>query len=225
MVALSWWLSGRRRTGGPGGRVVFWIPIVIVAAVVAVLGTAAALGVFESAKGKTIVLLGPKGTGKTTWASYLATGVIPAGYTHTNVTVTTDADVKLKDIGLKVSIVDNSGSEAMLNTWHKEAAAADHIFYFVDASRLTSDRHIARILKDARVMSLWQDVDAPLTLMITHADSDAAGAEVDYDAIKTRPGTVEIRQKLGASSVVVGDQLSPEGRLEFTVEALLPLTQ
>ena len=206
------------------------LPVIIgiglgVSAIIAAVWGANELGLFSTAKGKSIVLMGPKATGKTTWATYLVRGVIPAGYRHTKFTETFEADVPLEKIGLKVSVTDLSGSEAALNDWHKHAAGADRIYYFVAANRLRDAKHLARIEQDARVMALWDDVSAPVTLMITHADLDRQGKSDDFDSIRTRPEVFEIRQRIGASEVVVGDQSHLKGCLDLTVEALHPLTE
>jgi len=200
------------------------IPVAALAigAVAIVAAITTALGAFDGAKGKTLVLLGPKGTGKTTWATYLSTRVIPDVNKHTNVTETSKAEVQLKNLELKFKVVDNSGSESAIGQWKKVSAGADRIYYFVNASQLTDDRHIERIHKDARIMSLWPILDTPITLMVTHADRDRFGAMGDMDSIKVRPDVVEIRQLLGASEVVVGRQDTEEGRRDFTMEGLDP---
>ena len=207
-----------------GGKV---IPIIVgtvllVSAVGAAIWRADELGWFSSAKGKKILLLGPRSTGKSTWRRYLTSGIVSAGYQLT-ATAVTEKDIKLADLGLTVTIVDLPGGDASLTEWRKQAREVDHVFYLVDVSRLGDKRHKERILKDARIMSVWEDPKKPLTLVVTHADLDRGWIASDQDSICARPEIVELRQRLGASRVVAGELSSDGGALELTTLALTPL--
>ena len=196
--------------------------VLLVGAIGAAIWGADELGWFSSAKDKKILLLGPRSTGKSTWRRYLTSGIVPAGYQMT-ATAVTEKDVKLSDLGLTVTIVDLPGGDASLAEWRKHAREVDHVFYLVDVSRLRDRRHSERIMKDARIMSVWGDPKKPLTLVVTHADLDSRWMPSDQDSICARPEIVELRQRLGACRVVAGELRSDGGALEITTLAFTPL--
>lgn len=212
-------------------RIAMPIPLIalgigaVVVAVAAAIGGAAALGAFDDIKRSQYVLIGPKKSGKSTWRTFLAEGVISAAYDPTSATEKANADIPLKDVKLRVTIHDLSGNPDVINMdWVEEARECDHLFYFADLTRLGDPTYKELIDKQARIMSKWSGVKAELTLVLTHADLDPQWSRKTADAIRERAEVVHARRALGAAHVVVGELRTLEGCERLTVDALIPLT-
>lgn len=188
----------------------------------ALLGGAVVVAVLQGAKDKTLVLIGPKVAGKTTWRTFLENGTIPKGYEHTTLTEKVKAEYKLRDLNLRVKIEDLSGSDDAVNEWRKAARYGDHVFYFVDVSRLADEKYKRMVRQYARLIASWEDVKAPVSLVASHADL-MAGWPGESDDIRTREDVAELRQLSGATRTLLAGLGSIDGCRDFTLTALANL--
>lgn len=202
------------------------LPLILGAVAVAGLiagGVALAAALFEDAYKAKLVLVGPKRAGKTTWRTFLTDGSLPAGYEHTYIEQVLEKKVELKDLKIRVELLDMSGSDDAVPAWHEAARKTDHIFFFVDGTRLDDRGYWFQATTYARVVSSWTDVKADVALVVTHADEDPDGKAGDLDAIRTRSDVTKLARLLNARRTVVGDLGSPDGLQDFTVRALAEL--
>ncbi|WP_155892742.1 GTPase domain-containing protein [Intrasporangium chromatireducens] len=102
------------------------IPL-IVAVAAAALAAAGLLGksLVDAARGKQIVVLGPRMTGKSTLTDFLHTGQIRRQYIPTQARREFKCDVKLETVGLKLKIIDFSGDKSAWKDAREKARNAD----------------------------------------------------------------------------------------------------
>lgn len=163
-------------------RVPFFIPAVL--AVIAILaaagGVALALKRWPSLLGKSVLVIGNTGSGKTTLVHFLLEGAIPAQTWKTANTTThePDHDIELGDLKLEVErIWDTAGDERITwEAWHQKAKEADVVLYLIHGGKATTADHSEIIRRDAQQIALWSRErearpEFAVVLVVTHCDT------------------------------------------------------
>lgn len=194
------------------------LPLLAVAAIVGILvsaGAAAAVALWPAAKGKSLLLMGPVCSGKTTLGSFLTDGTIPrerfqtAGM-HKNVPT---EDIKLRDLKLKIdAIFDAPGDREAIGAWHEKAKHVDVLLYLVNLAEASNEEYVVRVRRDTRQLGEWRRLkelrdDSRTILVVTHLDQqdefrgggDSAPAAQAERVARAAPAVREAREQLGPS--------------------------
>ncbi len=143
--------------------------------------TSLAIDAVERAwKGKSLAVLGARGTGKTTLLRFLESGSIPTNYKQTIAPEKISSNkIQLKELSLILrETFDLSGDKAAYGEWKQLYDKADIVLYLLRADRIMSgDKEMeSRVLNDMRHIGAWQKERAkrPQVFIIgTHCDLDA----------------------------------------------------
>lgn len=198
------------------------------------LGVASLLGIgayflfsnFSTVKGKTILILGERGVGKTLLSNFLAKGEIPKEFEQTQTPQRFSGEmVKLKDLEFKLKeIIDVPGSESSIETWKKEYQSSDLIIYLFRLDLLNApfnngEETLKRMQKDARRLETWRERDSSnkesprVTILVgTHLDKDVTYKKENYkdyeDSVSKKIREVKIRLK--ATDLIIGSMQNQE---------------
>lgn len=193
------------------------IPLFAWGVIAGVAGLVAAAAIFADAKGKSVVILGNRYSGKSTFHSFLATGTIPKGYTPTLEPVV-EKDIKFEDFRLKIKATDVSGAKDEWLTWKEGAEKADLVCFFASWEQLCDVAGQEQIDRAAKQVGSW-DLKAKTMLVISFLDkSGMAPAEVVRDA-RVR----SIRQYLNAGQAMAVDQTDEMSRRDLAYQTLKAL--
>jgi hypothetical protein len=193
------------------------VPVLVwgAAALLAALLGGGALWIYASAKGKSVVLLGVRRSGKSTLFTFLQTGEIPIGYKPTTIPRTFEETVRFKDLELKLQATDVSGDKSAWKVWREEATAADLVCFLTAWTDVDDRRGWDRVSRAARQVGSW-GLEARTVLVVTFADK----APVSYDAIKADARVRELGRFLGATDTLVADQTNEHDRLDLGASLL-----
>lgn len=143
---------------------------------------AVAGGVYAYSKwwdGKSIAVLGGRGTGKTTLLNYFATKKITASYEQTDTKQHySGMTVKIDDLMLKIREgYDIGGSSINHSTWREQIDNSDVVFYIVDISRVVgkdkNQQYIDNTLNDIGAIAdkvSNRKEKMHIIILVTHAD-------------------------------------------------------
>jgi hypothetical protein len=168
------------------------LPLLAVAALVTLLvgASAAAVALWPAAKGKSLLLMGPEGSGKTTLRSFLTDGTIPKEHFSTAGMQkgVPKEDVKLGDLKLKIEAIwDPAGDGDAIRTWHEKAQQVDVLIYLVNLAEATDPAYVKRVRRDTGQLHLWSLGDelkagSRTILVVTHLDRHE-GFRGDVDSV------------------------------------------
>jgi hypothetical protein len=206
------------------------VPIaVIIAALLAAKGIQA---LWPKAKGKRITVTGVRGVGKTTLATFLKDGSIPAGYAMTmgTKTIHLEKELRFKDLKLKVdTIADPAGDREAWQAWLDVAKDADLLIYLINYASAKGERYVKKVHRDTGQIALWRRTkelrdELFVVVMVTHCDRDPAWASTPerqragamLKRSRTAPAVVEALSQLGAGTpVVAGSLATPEDAVDL----------
>ncbi len=209
--------------------------VYIVVPVVVVSGSVAAvLLLIRRTRGKSLALLGPRKSGKTTLATFLQTGEIPRGYKPTVMRSTVKArrkvpgtgrklllGIKMRDVALKLTMLDNPGvtplgDKTNYGIWQDSATKVDAVCYLVDVSKLSNKKYRDIAVNGARHIARWDLHECRKLLILTHTDLDPAWERGDPDEISGRAAVKDLRRELQAEEVIMGTLKDDDGRRDLT---------
>lgn len=212
-------------------------PVVVGAGVVA--GIAGIIVLVRRAHGKSLALLGPRMSGKTTLATFLETGEIPRGYRPTVIRSTREGrqrvpragqkmrlGIRMKDVALKLTILDNPGmtphgERTHYRTWLDSASNADAICYLVDVTLLPGEKYSKVALNGAQHIARWEQCSGRKLLILTHTDLDPAWESGDPDEISGRATVKALRRELRTEEeIIMGSLKDEDGARELTYQLL-----
>ena len=192
------------------------LPLLAVAALVGLLvsaGAAAAVAYWPAAKGKSLLLMGPEGSGKTTLRSFLTDGTIPKEYLKTAGMQkgAPKEDIKLRDLKLTIdAICDATGEPEAIGAWHAKAKHVDVLIYLVSFAEASDEDYVVRVLHDTRQLGEWRRLkelkdDSRTILVVTHLDHheefrggvDSAAAPRAERVARAAPAVRAAREQLG----------------------------
>lgn len=136
------------------------LPLIIAGIGAALLGAVSIASVYSSWKGRSITILGPRGSGKTTISEFLRNGEIPESPSQTVRTTKhkIKEPLKIKELKLEISeIEDLSGDKSEYTEWKESTKRNDTIFYLMRTDLIANENqeYINRILKDTKHISEW----------------------------------------------------------------------
>lgn len=183
-----------------------------VAAIVAGVAAAAA-GVaymLSEAKGKTILLVGPRMAGKTTLRTFLTHGTITEEYLRTRLTQREDAKVTDQQMNVyQLTVIDVDGGEDSYQEWKKHAVTADAVCFVVDVSRFDERGYWDFVAKRARQLHRWELPQWQRRfLVLTHTDC-LSPSRNDDEVRKMRP-VYRLTRLLTPHKTTVGNLLDEE---------------
>ncbi len=125
----------------------------IIAAAAATISIIAAAAAGNEEKRVNIVVIGPRGVGKTTLATFLTTHKLPISYEQT--VQQERYEVSLNES--KVIILDLPGGKGEYGGWEEGCKNADFIFYLVRSDKILSDDEntISRVTSDITRFKSW----------------------------------------------------------------------
>lgn len=217
--------------------------VYVVVPVVAAAGVVGVIMLVRRARGKSLAILGPRKAGKTTLATFLASGEIPRGYKPTVLRATKHGrqrvpgsgrrlprGIKMKDVALKLTMGDTPGMTphgdlTNYRIWQESAKDADVICYVVDIAQLRQKRYREVALNGARHVARWDNATSRRLLILTHTDLDPSWTNGDPDEISGRAEVAELRRNLKAENVIMGSLKDVEGARELAFDLLQVLAQ
>lgn len=150
------------------------IPVAVIA--IASVAALIAWAVIKSnSKGKKLLLLGQRESGKTTMACLIDNNKLPDGYKRTPSKKKYPArKIDLTELELYVSTVDMPGEEeAKYSQWKKAFSDCDWVFYLIRADLFIADdrKHIERVARDIREINEWlKKNQKKVVIVATHED-------------------------------------------------------
>lgn len=206
------------------------VPLLAVAALVAfgVLGAAAAAAVtlWPAVNKKSFLIMGPRLSGKTTLAEFLAHGVVPKEYIATGGTrsVEPTSDIGLGALKLKIEKLWDPGGEAeAIRAWHDKAKVADVLVYLLSFAEAEDDEYVSRVRRDTRQLRDWRRQDelkegCRAVLVVTHMDQhelfrEEVGPERAADAehvARTAPAIRAAAEEMGPRCALIAGSLADE---------------
>ena len=202
----------------------------------AIVGVSAYL-LIRRARGKRLAILGPRRAGKTTLATFLQKGEIPAGYKPTTIRTTTKArrrmpgtkrllrSIKMKDVELKLTMLDNPGVTPLgekqnYGIWQESAKKVQVILYLVDVSKLSERRYRNVAINGVQHIARWGLSDRRKVLILTHTDLDPAWESGAPDAIADRAAVKDLRRELKPEGVIMGSLKDVAGTRDVAYQLL-----
>jgi len=220
------------------------LPILAVAAIVGFLvsaGVAAAVTLWPSTKGKSLLLMGPEGSGKTTLRSFLTEGTVPKAYFATAGMQkgTPKEDVKLEGLEMIAEVWDPAGDRDAIAAWHDKAKQVDVLIYLISLAEASDSRYVVRVRRDTRQLREWrrkQELkDGSRTIVVvTHTDHHdrlsggvgsalaATAARVARETPAVRAACEELRPKY---DLVAGSLVDDEACADLTARLLSALQE
>lgn len=177
------------------------------------------------ARGKSLAFMGPRGSGKTTLATFLGSGEIPPGYRPTVMresvkqkrrarmrvpgTRRLPLGIKMGNLALKLTMLDNpgmtpQGDKTNYGIWQGSATQVDAVLYLVDVSQLSDESYCRVAVNGAQHLGRWELGDRRKLLILTHTDLDPAWERDDLDEISGRTAVKDLRRELQAEEVLMG---------------------
>jgi len=179
----------------------------------------------KRARGKSLALLGPRRSGKTTLATFLGSGEIPQGYRPTVMRQKVNQKrrarvrvpgsgrlpfgIKMVNQALKLTMLDNpgmtpQGDKTNYGIWQGSATQVDAVLYLVDVTQLSDASYWRVAMNGAQHLARWELGDRRKLLILTHTDLDPAWGRGDLDEISGRTAVKDLRRELQAEEVLMG---------------------
>lgn len=215
------------------------LPLLAVAALVGLLVSAgaAAVALWPAAKGKSLLLMGPEGSGKTTLCSLLTDGRIPKEYFATAGMQkgVPNEDIKLGDLNLKIDAIwDPAGDRDAIGIWHEKAPQVDVLIYLVNFAEASNPEYVARVRRDTRQLRDWRRRDelkdhSRTIVVVTHLDRyedfhggvDSAVAAASARVAREAPAVRAAREELGPThDLLAGSLIDEAGRADLAFRLL-----
>ncbi|RCK40217.1 GTPase domain-containing protein [Thalassospira xiamenensis] len=152
------------------------LPLIIAGIGAFLLGAVSVAAIYSPWKGRSITILGPRGSGKTTISEFLRNGEIPESPSQTVRTTKhkLKEPLKIKELELKISeIEDLSGDKSEYTEWKESTKRNETIFYLMRTDLIIdgNEEYTKRILQDTKHINEWiEEEKKELYIIGTYCD-------------------------------------------------------